>query len=261
MHSSLLILEPPYQVARRLHDVSPDLGSVALLDASERRPSTSDVKSQLDVAPWCPLCILAEEESGMRSSRRLPRTCLIYGLSDAEGASPILRAVASRPRPTASDLVDWLVKRTRMALLSRTLSELFTRPALRRNEVSYLPYSIREQLRGLGRWGALEWQRAAALADLAADRTAVNRIVSADEPAAAETRRLMQDLLGISERTFHERYGWEWVLEASLRRSGFFERQTAGIRSLHAFRVAAPALGRWEEEGESGQGRSRRATA
>lgn len=262
MHSPLLILEPPYQVARRLHDISPDLGSVALLDASQGRPSTHDVKSQLDVAPWCPLCILADEESGMRSTRRMSRTCLIYGLSDEEGASPILRAVAARPRPSASDLVEWLVKRTRLALLSRTLSELFTRPTLRRNEVSYLPYSVREALRQLGQWGALEWQRAAVLADIAADRTAVNRVVSADEPVASEARRWMHDLLGISERTFHERYGWEWVLEASLRKSGFFERQTTGIRPLNArFRVGIPAGGRWGEAEESGHDRSRRATA
>lgn len=261
MPSSLLILEPPYQVARRLHDVSPELGSVALLDAAQRRPTTSDVKSQLDVAPWCPLCILAEQDSSMRSARRLPRTCLIYGLSDGDGASSILRAVAARPRPTASDLVEWLVKRTRHALLSRTLSELFTRPMLRRHEVSFLPYSIREQLRQLGSWGALEWQRAAALADLAADRTAVNRIVSADEPVAAETRRWIHDLLGLSERTFHERYGWEWVLEASLRRSGFLERRVTGIRSLHAFRAVPPSAREWSEQGEDEQDRIRRATA
>ncbi|MBK6307439.1 MAG: hypothetical protein IPF47_17585 [Gemmatimonadetes bacterium] len=151
--SSLLILEPPYQMARRLHDVSPDLGSVALLDALERRPSTNDVKAQMDVAPWCPLCILADGDSGMRSTRRLPRTCVVFGLADADGASAILRAVAARPRPTPSDMVEWLVRRTRASTLSRTLADLFTRPALRRNEVSFLPYTVREQLRLLGDWG------------------------------------------------------------------------------------------------------------
>lgn len=256
--SPLLILEPPYQMARRLHDVSPDLGSVVLLDAVERRPSTSDVKSQMDVAPWCPLCIIAEEESGMRSTRRLPRTCVVFDLADAEGADPILRAVAARPRPTPSDMVEWLVKRTRLPTLARTLSDLFTRPALRRNQVSFLPYSVREQLRQLGDWSALEWQRSAVLADLASDRSALNRLVSADEPTAAETRRWMHDLMGLSEREFHQRYGWEWVLEASLRRSGFFQRKGKGIRALHPFRVVAPSSEGWGN-GEGGE--ARRATA
>lgn len=240
MNSSLLILEPPYQMARRLHDVSPDLGSVALLDAVERRPSTSEVKAQLDVTPWCPLCILTGRESKMRGTRRLSRTCVVFGLSDEDQATTILRAVAARPRPTPSAMVEWLVKRTRLSMLSRTLSELFTRPALRRNEVSFLPYSMREQLRQLGDWGALEWQRAAVLADLASDRSALNRVVAADEPGAAETRRWMHDLLGLSERSFHQRYGWEWVLEASLRSSGFFEARKKGVRALHPFRALAP---------------------
>jgi len=235
--SPLLILEPPYQMARRLHELSPELGSVALLDAVEHRPSTNDVKGQMDVAPWCPLCILTDEESGMRSTRRLPRTCVVFGLDDEGGASSILRAVASRPRPTPSDMVEWIVKRTRVSVLSRTLSDLFSRPALRRNEVSFLPYTVREQLRLLGDWGPLEWQRAAVLADLASDRTSVNRLVSADEVQAAETRRWIHELLGLTEREFHQRYGWEWVLEASLRRSGFFERKSKGVRALHPNRV------------------------
>lgn len=260
--SSLLILEPPYRMARRLHDLSPELGAVALLDAFERRPTTHDVKAELEVAPWCPLCILTDEDSGMRATRRLPRTCVIFGLDDVDGAEPILRAVAARPRPTPSDLVDWLVKRTRLATLARTLSDLFTRPALRRNEVSFLPYTVREQLRQLGDWGALEWQRAGALADLAADRTALNRMIAADEPAAVEVRRWMQELLGLTEREFHARVGWEWVLEASLRRSGFFARRSRGeVRAIHPHRVVAPSLGRWREEVAVETYQGRRATA
>jgi len=260
-HSSLLILEPPYQMARRMHDQTPELGSVALLDTVERRPTTNDVKAQMDTAPWCPLCLLASEESGMRSTRRLPRTCVVFGLDDAEGATAILRAVAARPRPTPSDLVDWIVRRTRGATLSRTLADLFTRPALRRNEVTFLPYSVREQLRLLGDWGALEWQRAAALADLASDRTSVNRLLSADEPNAAELRRWIHELFGMNERDFQARYGWEWVLEASLRRSGFFDRKAKAVRALHPYRVVAPSGDLWGG-GEAGEEfAERRATA
>lgn len=259
--SSLLILEPPYQMARRLHDRSPDLGSVALLDTVERRPTTNDVKAQMDVAPWCPLCLLAGEDSGMRSTRRLPRTCVVFGLDDAEGATAILRAVAARPRPTPSDLVDWIVRRTRASTLSRTLADLFTRPALRRNEVTFLPYNVREQLRLLGDWGALEWQRAAALADLASDRSSVNRLVATDEPNAAEVRRWIPELLGVTERDFHARFGWEWVLEASLRRSGFFERKAKGVRVLHPFRTAATAGDAWSGNEDDDSFETHRATA
>lgn len=259
--ASLLILEPPYTMARRFHDRAPDLGAVALLDTHTQRPTTNDVKGQMDLAPWCPLCLLADQDSGMRSTRRLPRTCVVFGLDDAEGATAILRAVAARPRPTPSDLVDWIVRRTRTSTLSRTLAELFTRPALRRNEVAFLPYSVREQLRLLGDWGALEWQRAAALADLASDRSAMNRVLSSDEPNAAEVRRWIHELLGVTERDFHARYGWEWVLESSLRQAGFFERKAKGVRVLHPHRVAPPSVEMWgTADGEEGFA-ERRATA
>ncbi|MEO6443640.1 MAG: hypothetical protein ABIZ91_01100 [Gemmatimonadaceae bacterium] len=239
--SSLLILEPPYQMARRLHETAPGLGAVALLDAVARRPSTHDVKGQMDVAPWCPLCIIADEDSGVRPTRRLPRTCVVFDLVNEDGAAPILRAVASRPRPTPSAMVEWIVKRTKVPTVSRTLSDLFSRPALRRAEVGFLPYSVRDQLRLLGDWGPLEWQRVAVLVDLASDRTLLNRVVAADDAAAEDSRHWMRELLGTTEREFHARYGWEWVLESSLRNAGFFERRSKGVRTLHPMRAAVTA--------------------
>jgi len=230
--SSLFILEPPYVMARRLNDQPPALGSVALLDTMVARPTTNEVKGQMDETPWCPLCLLANGESGMRATRRLPRTCVVFGLDEGDGASAILKAVASRPRPTPSDLVDWITRRTRLPGLSRTLSDLFTRPAFRGNEATFLPYAVREQLRQLGEWSATEWQKAAGLAELAADRSLLNRTMSAQDALAAEVRASMQSLLGIADREFHNRYGWEWVLESSLRRSGFFERSVRGVRPL-----------------------------
>ena len=245
-NSLLFILEPPYVMARRLMDQPPTLGSVALFDAVTDRPTTNDVKGQMELAPWCPLCLLADNESGMRATRRLPRTCVVFGLDEADGASAILKAVSSRPRPTPSDMVDWVTRRTRLPGLSRTLSDLFTRPAFRRNEAAFLPYAVREQIRQLGDWTALEWQRAAMLAEVAADRSLLNRTMSSEDETAVELRSTMLDLLGIAEREFHNRYGWEWVLEASLRRSGFFERAVRGVRPMHQRTAAVvPPLEAW----------------
>jgi hypothetical protein len=260
MHApQLFILEPPYVIARRLQ-ASPPLGSVALLDAVVERPSTNDVKGQMELAPWCPLCLLAGAESGMRSTRRLPRTCVVFGLDEADGASGILKAVASRPRPTPSDLVDWLTRRTRLPGLSRTLADLFSRPPFRRNEAAFLPWSVREQVRQLGEWTAQEWQRAAMLAELAADRSLLNRTMSSDEAAALELRGTIVDLLGIPEGEFHNRYGWEWVLEASLRRSGFFARSVR-VRPLHQITAVVPSPEAWGEGWGGAASAGRRATA
>lgn len=107
----------------------------------------------------------------------------------------------------------------------------------------------------------MEWQRAAVLADLASDRTSLNRVVAADDPNAAETRRWMLELLDVDERAFHQRFGWEWVLEASLRRSGFFERKVKGIRSLHPHRAVAASPEGWGMAVGEEELAGRRATA
>jgi hypothetical protein len=229
--ATLLILDPPYSAVRRLNDTAPELGAVALLDAVPTRPSTHDVRGQMEFAPWCPLCILADEESGMRSTRRLPRACVVFGLGE-DGGAAILRAVAARPRPTPSDMVEWITKRTRLPVLARMLSDLFTRPVLCRNEVAFLPFAVRDQIRQLGDWGASEWQRAALLTELAGDRTTLRRTFRSVEPDALEKRRWIDELLGVPESEFQQRVGWEWVLESSLRRSGFVERQARDVRPL-----------------------------
>lgn len=260
-NSSLFILEPPYNMVRRHRDDSPVLGSVALLDTVADRPTTNDVKAQMDLAPWCPLCLLGDADSGMRATRRLPRTCVVFGLDEADGASAILKAVASRPRPTPSDLVDWLTRRTRLPSLARTLSDLFTRPAFRRNEAALLPYAVREQLRALGDWTAMEWQRAAMLTELAADRSLLNRTMSSQEEHDVELRGAITSLLGISEREFHNRYGWEWVLEASLLRSGFVDRPVRGVRTLYQRAAVAASQETWGAKVEGGAFAGARATA
>lgn len=239
--SSLLFLEPPYQSVRRLTGSVPALGTVALFDTTAGRPSTNELKVQMETAPWCPVCLLATPDSGVRSVRRLARTCVVFGLDDGDGASAILKAVAQRPRPTASDLAEWVTRRTRLPTLSRVLADLFSRPAFRRNEATMLPYAVREQLRRLGDWSAQEWQVAGWLTEMAADRSLLNRTMCGSDDASVTMRRHMVELLGVSESQFHDRYGWEWVLECALQRSGFFDRTRTG--QVHVLRSG------WEEAG------------
>jgi hypothetical protein len=241
MKTSLFILEPPYVMARRAGDDAPALGAVALLDTMSARPTTNEVKAQMESAPWCPLCLLATPESGVRAARRLPRTCVVFGLDEGDGASAILKSVADRPRPTPSDLVDWLTRRTRLPGLARTMSDVFSRPTFRRNEAALLPYAVREQVRHLGAWTALEWQQAAMLAELASDRSLLNRTMCAEDDQSQRLRTNMQELLGVAPRDFHDRYGWEWVLESSLRASGFEQRTCRGVRTLFAMPTTAEA--------------------
>lgn len=223
MQLPLYVLEPPYQVARRTGAVEPPLGSIILLDAFRERPTSVVIRESMERYPWCPLTLLADRASGIRATRRLLRTSVVFGLGEIDGAAAILKSVSQRPRPAASDVVSWLLRRTRIHILGRTLSDLFTRAPLRRNEEPLLPFGLRDQLRHLGEWGPWSWQRVMRLVELAADRSALNRslAVSGESGASAELKETIDELLGLDEVAFRERYGWEWVVECALRRSGF----------------------------------------
>jgi hypothetical protein len=239
---SLLVLEPPYNVVRWLRDDSPAMGSILLMDILARTPSPAEMRTVTDVAPWCPVCVLSSHRIGGRGQRRIPRTCVVVGLEHApDPTAAILRAVDDRPRPTPSTLVEWIVKRTRCHSVGRTLSDLFTRPLLRKTEAAYLPYAVREQLAQLGSWSAVDWQHAAQFAEYAADRTSLTRMLGATDAASVDTRLRMNDLLGVNEQQFREAHGWEWVLELALRRSGFFELVTRNVHRLAARRMPVPA--------------------
>lgn len=228
-------------MVRWLRDDAPVMGSVLLVDTVMRNPSMGDLRNVMDVAPWCPVCILTDRRLGGRGTRRIPRTCQVINLDsqdDATGA--ILRSVDARPRPTPSTLVDWIVRRTRVHAVGRTLSDLFSRPLLRRTEANYLPFQTRDHLAMLGTWTAVDWQHAAQFAEYAADRTSLNRLLSDQDPSAIETRDRMHELLGVSEREFHDAHGWEWVLELSLRRSGCFEQSAKDFRRLVQRRSSLP---------------------
>ncbi len=225
--SSLLFLEPPYAAVRRLTGEQPTLGTIALLDVTRERPGTSEIRTQMELAPWCPLCLLAAPQSGMRSVRRIGRTCVVFGLDRDDASAAILYAVAQRPRPTASDFAEWITRRARMPTLTRVLVNVFSRPALRRSEAALLPYTVREQFSQLGEFDARDWQRLIELAEVAADRSQLNRKLRGTDDGAAELREDIHELLGVTEVEYRDRYGWEWVLERGLRQSGFFDLASA----------------------------------
>ncbi|MBV6522132.1 MAG: hypothetical protein MNPFHGCM_02278 [Gemmatimonadaceae bacterium] len=239
---SLLVLEPPYAMVRWLRDDAPAMGSVLLVDAAIRDVTMADLRVTMDVTPWCPVCVLSAKRLGGRGVRRIPRSCQVASLDTlADPAAAILRAVDDRPRPTPSTLVEWIVRRARAHAVGRTLSDLFSRPLLSRTEASFLSYPVREHLATLGTWSAIDWQYAAQFAEYAADRTSLNRLLL-DPVGSRDTLQRMQELLGIDEQQFRASHGWEWVLEASLRRSGFFETRVPDVRRLTDRRSAVAAI-------------------
>ncbi|MGQ0537459.1 MAG: hypothetical protein ACT4R6_00810 [Gemmatimonadaceae bacterium] len=217
MSDSLLsmVLEPPYAAARRNTGAAPpDLGAVLLVDCVEDRPTSAQLKPITDSALWCPVCVIARDRWDVRHIRRTARVTVIFSLDDGAGATrQLLEAVAARARPSAGDLADWIVTRTKLPALRRTLIDLFSRSYITRAEALRLPWTIRSQLGLLGRWDASDWQLLGSLVDAA---------TRSGSSVWSDLGNQAQELLGMSAAECACLAGWEWLPEVALRRAGFF---------------------------------------
>lgn len=144
--------------------------------------------------------------------------CSVSSLEGGGGAASIIAAVRDRPRPAPVEFAEWLADRVRCPGIRAPLATAFgraianARPALGTTwtEAPVTP---------LGSWPASTWQEVARLADLAANRESFARLLVRRNAVAVQTLAAIETLLGATEDEFRERAGWEWVLEAAVRRS------------------------------------------
>jgi len=236
---SLYVTAPPFMHVRRLGDGRPPLGSILLADVADRPATSEELRDLFSIAPWCPVCVLLRSTSERRRIPRSPRMCSVSSLTGGGGAGSILAAVRDRPRPAPMELAEWLSDRVRCTNLRMPLATLFGRAIANNVRSSLVTTWTETPITPLGGWPGSSWQEVARLADLAANREAMGRFLVRRNPAAALAVTFMRDLLGATEDEFRERAGWEWVLEAAVRRSREQELEVVG--TLGTIRMAVPA--------------------
>jgi hypothetical protein len=229
---SLYVTAPPFMHVRRLGDGRPPLGSILLADIAERPATSEELKELFTLAPWCPVCVLLRSTSERRRIPRSPRMCSVSSLVGGGGAGSILAAVRERPRPAPMELAEWLADRARCQGIRAPLATLFGRAISGNARMGLGTTWSDTPVTPLGNWPGSAWQEVARLADLAANREAMGRLLVRRNPAGAQAISAMSEFLGATEDEFRERAGWEWVLEAAVRRS----RETQ-------LEVVSPALG------------------
>ena len=235
---SLYVTAPPFMHVGRLGDGRPPLGSILLADVADRPATAEELRDLFALAPWCPVCVLLHATNERRRIPRSPRMCSVSSLSGGGGAASILEAVRDRPRPAPMELAEWLADRVRAPGIKTPLATLFAR-AIAGTERTPLGTTWAETpIQTLGGWSGTKWQEVARLADLAANREAMGRLLVRRNPAATQAVSAMRDLLGATEEDFRERAGWEWVLEAAVRRS---REQLEVVASLGTIRMTTPA--------------------
>ena len=236
---SLYVTAPPFMHVRRLGEGRPPLGSILLADLAERPATAEELRSLFTLAPWCPVCVLLHSSAERRRVPRSPRMCSVSSLEGGGGASSILAAVRDRPRPAPMEMAEWLADRARCAALRAPLATLFGRAMTGNSRTGLGSTWSDTPVTPLGVWAGSLWQEVARLADLAANREAMGRLLARRNPAGAQAIRFIEDLLGATEDEFRERAGWEWVLEAAVRRSR--EQQLdVPVATVSPLRVTTP---------------------
>ena len=236
---SLYVTAPPFMHVRRLGDGRPPLGSILLADVADRPATAEELRNLFSLAPWCPVCVLLRSTSERRRIPRSPRMCSVSALLGGGGAGSILEAVRDRPRPAPMEMAEWLADRVRAPGIKTPLATLFGRAMSNYERAAPGTTWSETPIQTLGTWPGTKWQEVARLADLAANREAMGRLLVRRNPAAAQTLNAIRDLLGATEEEFRERAGWEWVLEAAVRRS--LEQPVEVVASLGSLRVGQPA--------------------
>jgi hypothetical protein len=236
---SLYVTAPPFMHVRRLGEGRPPLGAILLADVADRPATAEELRSLFALAPWCPVCVLLRSSAERRRVPRSPRMCSVSSLEGGGGAGSILSAVRERPRPAPMEMAEWLAERAKCATLRSPLATLFGR-AISNNGAAGMGSTWSETpVTPLGSWSGSTWQEVARLADLAANREAMGRLLVRRNPAGAHAVHAMSELLGATEDEFRERAGWEWVLEAAVRRSR--EQSLEVAPSLGTIRLGATA--------------------
>ncbi|MBK9066859.1 MAG: hypothetical protein IPL76_08225 [Gemmatimonadetes bacterium] len=194
--------------------------------------------------PWCPTCLLlADERIPLRWLDALAGSRRQFGtlrLTRDQPATPsaIQCAIRDRTPPTPDTLVRYIRRRTGRSEPVAALLTCFERsdlaPALSDSTVA-------RHLRDFGKYSARDW-RALHRLILATSRvaTALERLAHLlgldPRTLRADTHRLLGDLS--SHATAWP--GWEWKLEAALRRGGYPLRSTPRATPPTARHRSAP---------------------
>jgi hypothetical protein len=228
-------LHPPYASFSYDATVIPTLGSVFTLDMSDAETGLEEAILWQSRAPWCPLVLILG--STFLSAGIIELLSQLHGpmgfVSISQRPSPeideILNAVRARPTPTPSTVFSYVANRVGKASLRDLLTESLALAAEPR--CGPLPKSVRRvsrQLRALGPLGIPDWNRLSKLALLSGLRhVQVEELARLQGVEPRTFRAQVRRYTGVSPRSFREWVGWEWVVEAALRRWGYLETAPA----------------------------------
>lgn len=224
--SCVWMLEPPYLSLIAVGRQSPALGSAIICDLRGRTSALAEAASLRRAYPWCSTIIAIRAEppdikllESLISLRGALAYCEMRDESDL--ASVAGEAVRSRRHPGISWFGEFV-----SGLLCTPSSAMWLVAAVEaQRDVGTVSYrTICRHLNKIGPLSPDDWRAIYRLSELPANRRRTVETAARYLNVDARTLRAhVSRYLGMQTRDFLPRLGCEWVVEHSLRRSGYFQ--------------------------------------
>ncbi len=224
----LPLLEPPYHDVAPIIGRPPALGAIAVARVDGPRGLSTELANLLDQAPWTVPCVVLRPATVTPSILQRvwelpgqPAFIVLGQPGDRVLPTGLLTAIASRPAPPTSLLVAYVVRRTGSVILGQSLDQIWS--ARDRASDTTADRTIRYRLRRLSDFGRHDWIRIRRLirAKVEGRNLTVEQRAQLVGTEARTLRSWIARYLGTTMKTFRMMAGWEWILEAALRRGGF----------------------------------------
>jgi hypothetical protein len=203
---------------------------VAVVEAADRAAAQ----------PWCPVVLVSRSAELDHTVRVVidqldmtPAILTLPGEANILAPNTILTAVNGREKPTSDRLAGYVVTRTGRPEVRLALEECFRRGMSDESALGHYSRStLGRRLQGFGPLKPHDWTGLARALSLMLGsgapeelpRGALVRLSQAYSIDPRTVRAHIRQFTGMTFEQARERPGWEWVIEAGLRREGYLER-------------------------------------
>ncbi|MFL5402028.1 MAG: hypothetical protein ACJ8BF_04350 [Gemmatimonadales bacterium] len=230
------VLEHPYKVFRPSGTKVPELGAIVVCDVRAGQGAFEALLSLAELAPWCACCALLPTGMPMRELMEvlelLPARCSKLPIepdTNPFDPDPVITAVAQRPSPSPFDIAEYIAQRIAWSAVIPILAACLGRHEDTRNSRSYLS----RRLKALPPFTARDWAAVGHLVALRqATRWPAGRLAREHGLDPRTLRAWTSRYLALPWSTVQQLAGWEWIVEAALRRGGYAAEPMSEVASV-----------------------------
>ena len=201
--------------------------------------------------PWCPLVVVTSREGvlesePMKSGRHAPGQVVVLAREHSQLPRPseVAAAVRQRSLPTPARMAGYVLARTDRHMRQELLEACFDVSGTQSwHRLGMSRSEFYRTLAPMGPFTPMDWGKVARVVSLTGSEGHAALTLALERGCGADMiREWLDRYVGVSLEAFLRSPGWEWVLEAVLRRGGY--RSVAnGANGANDGAVTAGAVG------------------